>query len=290
MSTHLTHPFFTDLVAHDDAELASLLGALAVERETIHEWPLSWVQKLTLDDGRVLVYKSQLAPTVEAEFYGAAASPLLPSVQVLGRLGDCSTLVVDWIGAPTLESLGLDEARFVEHATHVVEQIGLIGGDLPVYYDIGTPAAWQAVVAEALGKLGKLVSTRRFPSITAEQIEAVRIWAASEPAIALINAGTGLVHSDLRADQIFVTGDGYRVIDWQRPILAPPDVDLVMLLDQHGIDPLPYTSQAAIGIRWFVILRWAVEAQHDLLPHLDARLFDDWAAGAVRKILAQLPG
>ncbi|GAB3418451.1 aminoglycoside phosphotransferase family protein [Flindersiella endophytica] len=286
----LTHPFFTDLVAHDDAELGRLLGSAVESRETIHEWPLSWVRKLRLDDGRTLVYKSQLPPTVEAAFYRAATSPLLPHVQVLGRLGGCTTLVVDWIDAPTLQDASLDEAGFVEHARRVVEQIGEIKGDLPVYYDIGTPAAWHAVTTEALGKLGTLVRTGRFPSIAPERIEAVRTWAESDDVLALIGNGTRVVHSDLRADQIFLAGDGYRVIDWQRPILAPADVDLVMLLDEYGIDPSPYASAEAIGIRWFVILRWAVEAQHDLLPHLDARLFDDWAAGAVRKILGQAPG
>jgi hypothetical protein len=286
----LTHPFFTELVAHDDAELASLLGIGVAERETIHEWPLSWVRKLRLDDGRTVVYKSQLPPTVEAEFYAAATSPLLPRVQVLGRLGDCSTLVVDWIDAPALASRGLDEPGFVEHARRVVEEIGEIKGDLPVYYDIGSPAAWRAVTAETFGKLGELVGAARFPSIAPAQIDALRAWAESGPVLALIGGKARVTHGDLRADQIFLTGDGYRVIDWQRPILAPPDIDLVMLLDQYDIDPLPYTSPEAVAVRWFVILRWAVEAQHDLLPELDARLFDDWAAGAVRRILDQLPG
>lgn len=285
-----THPSFTELVAHDDADLARELGAGIAERETIHEWPLSWVQRLRLDDGRVVVYKSQLPPTVEPAFYRAAASPLLPDAQVLGRLGDCSTLVVEWIDAPALGDLVLDEAALVRHARNVVEQIGEIEGDLPVYADLGSPAAWQAATSETLGKLRKLVSAGLFPSTTPEQIESVRAWAESGRVRDLIAAGTRVTHGDLRADQIFLTGDGYRVIDWQRPVLAPPDVDLVMLLDHHGIDPSPYASAEAIGIRWFVILRWAVEAQHDLLPDLDARLFDDWASGAVRKILGQPPG
>jgi serine/threonine-protein kinase RIO1 len=30
-----------------------------------------------------------------------------------------------------------------------------------------------------------------------------------------------LVHSDLGGENIFVASDGYRVIDWQRPIYGP---------------------------------------------------------------------
>jgi aminoglycoside phosphotransferase (APT) family kinase protein len=39
-----------------------------------------------------------------------------------------------------------------------------------------------------------------------------------------------VIHGDLKADQVFVTRAGYRVIDWQRPVVAPPEVDLVSLL------------------------------------------------------------
>jgi Phosphotransferase enzyme family len=285
----LTHPHFDDLVAHDDADLAQRLGADIISRETIHEWPLSWVQRLRLDDGRTLVYKSQLPPTVEPAFYRAASSPLLPSVRGLDRLGRCSTMVVDWIDAPTLERLTNDAAGFVEHAGRVVEQLGEISGELPVYLDIGAPAVWRTVCEETFGKLRKLVRTGRFPSAGPEEIDAVQAWAESEPVVARIAAGTRVTHGDLRADQIFLTSNGYRVIDWQRPILGPPDVDLVMLLDQHGIDPLPYASAEVVGVRWFVILRWAVEAQHDLLPNLGG-VFDEWAADAVGRILRQPPG
>jgi hypothetical protein len=59
-----------------------------------------------------------------------------------------------------------------------------------------------------------------------------------------------------------------------------------MLLDQQGIDPRPYTSPAMIGIRWFVLLRWAIECQHDLLPDLDSATFDEWAASSIGDILA----
>jgi hypothetical protein len=39
------HPHF-DLWLHDDAELANVLGSPLRERTTIHEWPLSCVQRI----------------------------------------------------------------------------------------------------------------------------------------------------------------------------------------------------------------------------------------------------
>jgi hypothetical protein len=282
----MLHPHFPQLMAHDDASLARLLGADVVSRSTIHEWPLSWVQRLSLDDGRVLAYKSQLPPTVEAAFYREATSSLLTGFRELGVLGNCSTMIIDWIDAPSLDSFGLGETEFVGHAERIVSQIGSISGSLPVYYDIGSPRAWRAVVAAALGKLRELLDNGSFPSVTPVHVEAVRAWAESEPVIAAVSSGTRPIHADLRADQVFVLPDGYRVVDWQRPILAPAGVDLVMLLDQQGIDPRPYTSAEMIGIRWFVILRWAVECQHDLLPFLDSATFNEWAASSISDILA----
>ena len=36
-----THPIFTNILMHEDVELAERLGVEIVERETIHAWPLS---------------------------------------------------------------------------------------------------------------------------------------------------------------------------------------------------------------------------------------------------------
>jgi len=63
----LPNPHFPEWRAHDDASLARRLGADIVDRSTIHEWQLSWVQRLSLTDGRELVYKSQLPPTDRTE-------------------------------------------------------------------------------------------------------------------------------------------------------------------------------------------------------------------------------
>ncbi len=45
------HAYF-DLWLHDDDELGPLVQGEIVERVTLHEWPLSSVQRLTLSGGR----------------------------------------------------------------------------------------------------------------------------------------------------------------------------------------------------------------------------------------------
>src|SRR6266542_1143496 len=160
-----THPFFTDILMHTDEELAETLGVEIVERETIHQWPLSCVQRLLLGDGRKLIYKSQLPPTVEPEFYESASSPLLPGHRLLEKLGACATMVFDWIEAPLLRDEARCDIELVEHGRRVVGQIGKIAGQLPIYLDIGSADAWHSVGEEALEKLRTLIRDGRFGSI-----------------------------------------------------------------------------------------------------------------------------
>ncbi|AGL03138.1 hypothetical protein [Desulfoscipio gibsoniae] len=115
----ITHPAFTDILMHSDQELADILGIRIISRNTIYEWPLSCMQKLTLDNGKKLIYKSQLPPTVEPDFYEHAVSKLLPAYQVIGKFGNCNTMIIDWIDAPLLS----DRPLFNQWASEAIENI-----------------------------------------------------------------------------------------------------------------------------------------------------------------------
>jgi hypothetical protein len=281
-----THPVFTDLLLHSDAELETLLEKKILERETVHAWPLSCVQHLRLEDGVQLAYKSQLPPTVEPRFYEQVKTPLLPDHRLSGKLGNCDTMLLDWIEGPLLRDAGFEEAEFVEQGRRIVEQIGQIGGTWPVYLDIGTIEAWAEAGQRAFEKHRKLIEERRFRLTDLTGLEQVEAWAGSAEALRTIASKPWLAHGDLTAGQVFVTGDSYRVIDWQRPVIAPPEIDLVGLLVDRNIDPRPYVAGPVIKIFWFLRLNWAVEAQFDLFPAFQGRLFDQWAAQATAHILA----
>ena len=51
-----------DLAIHDDLELAAHIGGEILARETLHEWPLSCVERVTTQQGQ-WIYKSQFGPT-----------------------------------------------------------------------------------------------------------------------------------------------------------------------------------------------------------------------------------
>jgi len=54
------------------------------------------------------------------------------------------------------------------------------------------------------------VADQWFESATAEQARAVRDWSGSARVAEVITAQPRMVHGDLKADQVFVTDEGYR--------------------------------------------------------------------------------
>ncbi len=135
------HPYF-DLYLHDDEELGVLLGSPVVQRQTIQEWPLSCVQRITTSGGRRLIYKAQHEPTVEPEFYAQVHSCLLVPARTIYRAGVYSAMLFDEIDAPTLEKLNLSESQALEAGRSLLQQIAEIEGELPYYLDICTEQKW----------------------------------------------------------------------------------------------------------------------------------------------------
>lgn len=280
-----THPIFSRIVMHCDNELAEILRTGIKLRKTIHEWPLSCVQEVQLEDGTKLIYKSQLPPTVEAGFYENASSRLLSGHRYLGRFDYCDIMVIEWIDEPLLCDRTLSDAVFIEHGKKVIEQIGQIGGNLPFHLDIGSAGAWLGIVQAVLEKLASLILDGRFSRINLSQVGRISAWAGSNEVIERVTSNPRVIHGDLKAGHVFTAKDGYRVIDWQRPLIAPPEVDLVSLLVERGLDPLHFIDPMTVGIYWFLRLCWAVESQFDLFPVSRQPLFEQWALEACTHIL-----
>jgi hypothetical protein len=278
------HPAFSGIRLHADSELAETLGAGIVDRQTIHEWPLSCVQRVVLEDGRKLIYKAQLPPTVEPAFYAHAVSSLMADHRFLAKVDDCEIMVLDWIDAPLLRDAVVGDGEWIVHGKELVAQIGAIDGRPPVYLDVGSAESWSAVVESTLGMLEGLIGAGRFRSIQRERVDALRRWAASRLVHDCVTERPRLIHGDLKAGQIFLCRDGYRVIDWQRPMIGPPEVDLVSLLVTAGVDPRAYVTREINGVFWFLFLRWAVVAQAELFPDFTRPIFGKWAVVAAQQI------
>jgi hypothetical protein len=78
---------------------------------------------------------------------------------------------------------------------------------------------------------------------------------------------------------------GFRFVDWSVPLRGPAEIDLVQLLEDHGIDPLDHVDPDLVALRWFLFLRWAIEGKTRLLPAVPT-MFDEWAATGVARMRA----
>jgi len=94
-------------------------------------------------------------------------------------------------------------------------------------------------------------------------------WAWSQEVLAALGRNIGLVHDDLSSENIFVMPDGYRVIDWQRPVIGPKELDLAALLAslnreaRRFVDPSIVWVMYLLRIGWFTecAVRWFPEGQ-----------------------------
>jgi hypothetical protein len=282
------HPLFPDLLVHDDPELGAALGGSIAQRTLVHEWPLTRTEDVRLTDGRRFAYKAQLPPTVEPEFYAQSTSPLLSPHRDLGRVGRTAFLATEWIVAPTLRGSGLSESEFVARAREVVRGIGAIGGNAPAFLDMSTPNALGEAVGITADRLAALIASGRFANIATDAPPRLASWGH---AAALVDAATSniqLTHGDLSPEEVFVTADGFRVIDWQRPVLGPTELDLVSLLRFRRIDPLRYVRPEVVQLSWFMLLHWAALAQAVVLPDLPPDIPESWAQQALPHILNPL--
>jgi hypothetical protein len=256
------HPYF-DLWLHDDTELADALGTTVQARATLHEWPLSCVQQVTLGDGRCVIYKTQVGPTVEAAFYARARSPLLVATTILAESDSHAQMVLDYVDAPRLEDLDLQDDAIIATGRYLIAQISVIdcaGDDWPVLVDISTPDRWLQMVEHLVDEIQALIESQSFTQVSAADLDDIRAWARSAAVMAAIESRAGLVHEDFTADNIFKlpAENTYKVIDWQRVVKGPPDVMLALLLDSMDRDPVVHLGAGITAIMLLLRIRHLV--------------------------------
>ncbi|MGC4044166.1 MAG: hypothetical protein QM758_10235 [Armatimonas sp.] len=256
-----------------DAELAEHLGEPVTERVTLHAWPLSQVDEVTLESGARWIYKLQHPPTLEAEFYQHARSPLMAPCRILRSDENGAELLLPRLLSPTLKGWNGTEADFVSCGQEIIGHIGQIAGDVPVFRDLGSAPAWRAFVEETVSLIAPL-----WP----EQAAAVSQWSEEPNVLRVIDETSQLISGDLKAEHIFVEPDWPKVIDWQRPLRAPAGVELALLLESENIPAEKYVSPQALGVRWLVLTHWALFAKKHYLQ--DLPFLHQWAKGALDKI------
>ena len=244
------HPYFA-LQLHRNEELTPFLPSAVTARETLHEWPLSCVQRLHCADGQTFIYKVQSAPSVEAEFYRQARSSLLVTAQILPVDSGPAALLMEDVDAPRLGDVVFSTVDAVAHTEQILSQIAAIAGHLPALDDIRREDGWRARGEAILNDLHQLVKEGSFRQVTASMIDDVAAVTTAEDVQAALRSQTGYVHGDLRAENVLLTADGYRVLDWQRPLWGPVALDRLSLLSSLGVDP---SGHVAVGVQRLHVL------------------------------------
>lgn len=265
------HPRY-DLWLHDDVELESHIGSPVLKRTTLHEWPLSLVQKLVLADRRKLIYKTQYGPTVEPEFYASARSRLLPTAETLWQSNSRSCMLMEFIEGPRIEDLALEEDDAVSIGRELIREIAGIEGNPPHYIDISTEEKWMCFVDSTLEDLRDLVDQRRFVLTTEQDVRTLARCARAPAILEAIAIGPGIIHGDLNPGNVFMHGGGYKLIDWQRPILGPSELNLAGFMRDLGVNPLKYVHKGILGIRCILGVNWLTQCKKTWIP--DARSYD----------------
>ena len=276
------HKYF-DLWLHDDEELVFLVQSDILERVTLHEWPLSCVQRLTLADGHKLIYKTQFGPTVESEFYASAKSDLLPWAQTVYEADGHVCMLIEFIEGPQMEGLDLPEEEVVWIGRAVIEQIAAISGELPCWFDVSDEQKWEVLICTALRDLRELVDEGKFRLVDKALVRNLERRAVSNSVLSAIRTRPGYVHRDLGGDNLFVLPDGYRVIDWQRPILGPTDLDLAVLLEFFGFDPVAHVGEGVVQVVNLLKIRWSTQCAAKWFPEGTAS-YDEWVVQFASRI------
>jgi hypothetical protein len=271
------HPDF-DICLHDDEELACLLGGGLRERTTLHEWPLSCVQRLVRQDGRRLIYKAQSAPSLEPEFYARARSPLLIRAEAVYRSARHACLLLEYVEGSLVRDLALPVEEVVHIGREVTRQIAAIEGDPPCLFDVGNETRWGNVMAGMFEGLHSLVADGRFHLVDQDTVKTLEHFALGNDVLSALRADPGFVHGDLTGDNLFVLPVGYRVIDWQYPRRAPRSLDLAILLESLGIHPEPYAGAGIVRMMYLLRIWWLTQCAttwiRDAVSHYDRMIVE----------------
>jgi hypothetical protein len=237
-----------------------------IRRETLHEWPLSCVQRLHCEDGQSFIYKVQSAPSVEPEFYRQARSSLLVTARILPVDSGPAALLLEDVHAPRLGDVILSPADAVALTEQILDQIAAIDGNLPALNDIRSEDGWRAYTEAILNDLCALVAADSFQQVNAAMIDTVAAATAAEDVRAARQGKSGYVHSDLRTENVLVAADRVCVLDWQRPLWGPVALDRLSLLSSLGVDLADHVTAGVERLHVLLQIGWLAQCARRWFP------------------------
>jgi Ser/Thr protein kinase RdoA (MazF antagonist) len=220
----------------------------------VHAWAPGQVVKLFKASVSRRLARHEAHMTRVAFAAGAPAPEVLDVVTLEGRFG----IVLERLDGPTLLQLSRSGEM-----TRAQTGATLASLNLSVHK---TPASWEVLhlrdwIDDALRSVGDVV-----PPPIATGIRAL---------LARLQLGDGLCHGDLHPDNVIMTADGPRIVDWTFAVRGPAAYDLarchILLAEQapeHADDPeRPRAVNAALQAEY---ARLAGTSQGALTAAMDA--------------------
>ena len=197
---------------HEDKQLEELLSEKIVSRKKLHQWPLSYVEKVVLKNNSQFVYKSQhSASSVEKEFYSKIKSPFLIYPVYSETYENCDIMILPFLDYPTLGKVPEDELeQVVLNINRIIQDFS----DMPVFFDLSS--------ADKLAQIIDKVCIIFEGKGEDQNLAVLKNWLMKKAHVCYDNKQIGNVHGDLTYSNILTENSGLRyILDWQRPAKAP---------------------------------------------------------------------
>lgn len=220
---------FLNLWVLDDQEAEARVGCRIEAREKLHHWPLSWVEKWVLADGRSVVYKSQCAEaSVEKAVYEKVQAPFLLPLLHAETCRGCDMLIFPY--CPPSDAVSLSASQ-VKALSGQCGELLRTAGEMPVFFDLSSAdrmiSQTEAACLSALGQEARQAGLS--PLFHWMEAQVPRLY-AGQP--------IGLVHGDIKEANLIREGGAIRyILDWQRPMLAPSALEQTLALLLAGYEP-----------------------------------------------------
>ena len=203
---------FLNIWVHGDERLEELLNRKIISREKLHQWPLSYVEKVTLKDNIHFVYKSQnSASSVEKDFYSKVKMPFLTSPVYSETYENCDIMILPYLDYPTLESVS--EIKLEQTVFNISRMIQGFS-DMPIFFDLSS--------VEKLSQIIDTVCVCFEEKGENKNIDILKKWISEKSHVCYDSQEIGNVHGDLTVTNILIENGELRyILDWQRPMKAP---------------------------------------------------------------------
>jgi len=265
---------------HDDSELAEFAGKEVISRDTLHEWPMSHVERVTLADGQTLIYKAQIGRGIEAAFYRDAVSPNIPRCLAWAESGGDSWLLLEDVPGEKLAKLPANEAwEMCQNLRHLVE--GVVTS-ITLAQDMSSSGI-EDYIHQTAALLISLRARGKLPKLTTAHVDAYLDAINNAEARGVAAENAVLLQGDFKPANFIIRPDGTPIIiDWAAAMRGPAGIDLADFMAESGHDPVAYVGVGAELLRLGRTIRWFADCQDKWIS--DAHWFDDMIIGLIRRM------